>query len=138
LRSLGNVSNHEWFDDSKATNPAAAEAALRAFKQVIWICGGLRKGLELKPLEPTVKKHVSHALVIGHDKKAYIDMLEDAGVSYHIADTIDKAVVMAAKNTNALPVLLSPAAASQDQFNNYAERGDAFAKAIKALYQEQN
>ena len=133
LRLLGHIANHEWFDDSKATNPAAAEAALNAFKQVIWICGGLRKDLDLSTLKNTVKEHVSHALVIGSDQDAYIELLQQSGVSYDVAGTVKKAVIMASKNKSMLPVLLSPAAASQDQFANYAERGKAFATAIAEL-----
>ena len=93
----------------------------------------MRKGLELNPLQSAVEKHVSHALVIGRDKEAYVKLLKQAGVSYHIAGTIEKAVVMAGQDKSKLPVLLSPAAASQDQFNNYAERGKAFASAIQQL-----
>jgi len=133
LRLLGNVAGHDWFDDSKATNPAAAQAALISFEQSIWICGGLRKGLDLTPLSNTVSKHVSHAIVVGKEKQAYIELLQKSGVSYTVGGTVERAVSIAAKQTSGLPVLLSPAAASQDQFANYAERGQAFAKAIRHL-----
>ncbi|MDQ6968105.1 MAG: UDP-N-acetylmuramoyl-L-alanine--D-glutamate ligase [Mariprofundaceae bacterium] len=133
LRLIGNVAGHDWFDDSKATNPSAAQAALSSFDQSIWICGGLRKGLDLMPLSNIVSKHVSHAIVIGKEKEAYIALLQKADINYSIADTVERAVVMAANDANNLPVLLSPAAASQDQFRNYAERGHAFAKAIQHL-----
>jgi len=133
LRLLGNVAGHDWFDDSKATNPAAAQAALISFEQSIWICGGLRKGLDLTPLANTVSKHVSHAIVVGKEKQAYIKLLQKSGVSYTVGGTVERAVNIAATHASNLPVLLSPAAASQDQFANYAERGQAFAKAIKHL-----
>jgi len=133
LRLIGNVAGHDWFDDSKATNPAAAQAALNSFEQSIWICGGLRKGLDLMPLSDAVREHVSHAIVIGKEKRPYIELLQKAGISYTVGGTVERAVVMAANHASNLPVLLSPAAASQDQFANYAERGDAFAKAIKHL-----
>lgn len=133
LRLIGNVAGHDWFDDSKATNPAAAQAALSSFDQSVWICGGLRKGLDLTPLSNTVSKHVSHAIVIGKEKQAYIKLLQEAGVSYTVGGTVERAVVMAASHASDLPVLLSPAAASQDQFSNYVERGHAFAKAIQHL-----
>lgn len=133
LRLIGNVAGHDWFDDSKATNPAAAQAALSSFDQSIWICGGLRKGLDLMPLANTVSKHVSHAIVIGKEKGAYIQLLQKAGISYTVGGTVERAVTMAATHASNLPVLLSPAAASQDQFSNYAERGHAFANAIQHL-----
>jgi len=133
LRLIGNVAGHDWFDDSKATNPAAAQAALSSFDQSIWICGGLRKGLDLMPLSNTVSNHVSHAIVIGKEKQAYIELLQKAGISYTVGGTVERAVIMAANHASNLPVLLSPAAASQDQFANYVERGHAFAKAIQHL-----
>ncbi|MDQ6954500.1 MAG: UDP-N-acetylmuramoyl-L-alanine--D-glutamate ligase [Mariprofundaceae bacterium] len=133
LRLLGNVAKHDWFDDSKATNPAAAKAALASFDQSIWICGGLRKGLDLTVLSNTIRAHVAHAIVIGKDKKAYIQLLQSSGIRYTVANSMERAVLIAAAHASQLPVLLSPAAASQDQFANYAERGQAFAKAINAL-----
>jgi len=133
LRLIGHVAGHDWFDDSKATNPAAAQAALNSFEQSIWICGGLRKGLDLTPLSNTISNHVSHAIIIGKEKCPYIELLQKAGISYTVGGTIERAVMMAASHASTLPVLLSPAAASQDQFANYVERGRAFAKAIQHL-----
>ncbi len=133
LRLIGNVAGHDWFDDSKATNPAAAQAALNSFEQSIWICGGLRKGLDLMPLSDVINEHVSHAIIIGKEKRPYIELLQKAGISYTVGGTVERAVVIAAQHASNLPIILSPAAASQDQFANYAERGDAFAKAIKHL-----
>jgi len=123
----------DWYDDSKATNPQAAVAALDSFNKVIWICGGLRKGLDLKPLIPAIREHVSQAFVIGKESSAYTDILKEAGVSYQVAGKVERAVSQAAKCDGSDPVLLSPAAASQDQFANYSERGKAFAKAVMAL-----
>jgi len=133
LRLLGHIAEHDWFDDSKATNPAAAQAALKSFEKCIWICGGLRKGLDLTPLTNAVRNHVAHAIVIGKEKQAYIELLQKSGVSYTVGGTVERAVLIAAKYTGKLPVLLSPAAASQDQFANYAARGHAFADAIRQL-----
>lgn len=123
----------DWYDDSKATNPDAAMAALKSFKKTVWICGGLPKGLDLAPLIPVVSKHVSKALVIGKKKAPYVEMLKQAGVPYEVAGTIDKAVTIASRSGGNDPVLLSPAAASQDQFKDYIERSDAFVKAIEKL-----
>ncbi len=124
---------HDWFDDSKATNPQAAIAALNSFEKVIWICGGLQKGLDLTPLIPAVSEHVSQAFVIGKDHSAYTEMLEAADIPYQVADKIQRAVSLAAQCEGNDPVLLSPAAASQDQFTDYSERGKAFVKAVMEL-----
>jgi len=133
LQSLGVIGNREWFDDSKATNPDAAAAALAAFDQVVWICGGLSKGANLDALIPVVSQHVAQALVIGRDSREYAELCRRAGVPTTIAGTIEQAVRHAAHAQPGLPVLLSPAAASQDQFRDYAERGRAFAKAVREL-----
>ncbi|MDQ7058850.1 MAG: UDP-N-acetylmuramoyl-L-alanine--D-glutamate ligase [Ghiorsea sp.] len=132
LEFVGNIEGKDWFNDSKATNPDAAGAALSSFDKVVWICGGLRKELDLGSLTKTVQKHVMFACVVGKDAKAYEQLLKQAGVPYTVSKTIPKAVKDAAKqHCNA--VLLSPAAASQDQFSNYAERGEVFVKSIREL-----
>jgi len=133
LEHVAMVADRDWYDDSKATNPDAAIAALQSFKKTIWICGGLRKDLDLSPLVPVAKKHVAKALVIGKKTAPYVDMLKEAGLPYEVAGTINKAVAIAAKYEGSDPVLLSPAAASQDQFKDYVERGNSFAKAIEKL-----
>jgi len=133
LEHVSLTSDRDWYDDSKATNPDAAAAALKSFDKVIWICGGLRKELELSLLVPVAQEHVSHAFVIGKNTGPYSEMLEQAGVPYSVAGNINRAVTMASKQSGNEPVLLSPAAASQDQFNSYAERGEAFAKAVAEL-----
>lgn len=132
LEFVGRVAGRDWFNDSKATNPDAAIAALTSFDEVVWICGGLRKDLSLGSLIDVVCDHVSFALVIGNEPDAYTMMLDMADVPYMVSHTIEQAVLDAAQKTEG-PVLLSPAAASQDQFKNYAERGKAFVNAIRGL-----
>ncbi len=133
LQYLGLTAGHEWYDDSKATNPDAAIAALQAFDRVLWICGGLRKGLALSPLVRTVSRHVAHGFVIGKDSSAFAEMFTSARVPFDIAGKIQQAVAMAAAYKEPLPILLSPAAASQDQFSDYAERGRQFSDAVACL-----
>jgi len=133
LQSLGIVMGREWFNDSKATNPDAAKAALTSFHQVIWICGGLRKGLDVIPLKSAVANHVEQIFIIGTEAKPFVQLAELAGVSYKFVKTIQQAVKQAAQTQSGIPVLLSPAAASQDQFKNYMQRGNDFAAAVQAL-----
>ncbi len=133
MQSLGLVAEREWFNDSKATNPNAARAALESFHQVIWICGGLRKGLDVSTLSETVADHVEQVFVIGADAKPFTDLAAAAGVSCSFVKTVEQAVKQAAHAVGGVPVLLSPAAASQDQFRDYIERGNAFAAAVSAL-----
>ncbi|MFQ5581228.1 MAG: UDP-N-acetylmuramoyl-L-alanine--D-glutamate ligase [Mariprofundaceae bacterium] len=133
LQYLGFQAGHDWFDDSKATNPDATKAALTTFDRVHWICGGLIKGLDLSPLKETARSHVEHAFIIGSNTECYSKFLSEAGVPYTTAGQMEQAVTLASQMPDASPVLLSPAAASQDQFRNYAERGTAFARAIMQL-----
>ncbi len=133
LQSLGIFAGREWYNDSKATNPDAAKAALSSFHQVIWICGGLRKGLDVSTLAATVAHHVEHIFIVGTDAKPFTELAELAGVSCNFVKTIQQAVKQAAQVQASLPVLLSPAAASQDQYKNYMERGNDFATAVSAL-----
>ena len=136
LQSLGIVAGREWFNDSKATNPDAAKAALESFHQVIWICGGLRKGLDVGMLQDAVSQHVEYMFIIGTDNKPFTELAELAGVSYKFVKTIQQAVKQAAQAQDGVPVLLSPAAASQDQFTNYMQRGETFATAVASLEPE--
>ena len=133
LQYIGHRLGKAWYDDSKATNPDAAGAALASFEHVIWICGGLTKGLDLTPLTEMVKAHAVSAYIIGKQTKPYREMLKKADVPYKVASGMQKAVVLAAENKLPLPVLLAPAAASQDQFRDYVERGEKFAEAVAGL-----
>jgi len=133
IEHIGLQAGRDWYDDSKATNPDAAIAALKSFNKTLWICGGLRKELDLSSLIPAVQEHVKEAFVIGKEPKAYVELLEKAKVPYQVAGNIRKAVSLAAETKGNEPVLLSPAAASQDQFKNYTERGLAFAAAVHEL-----
>ena len=106
---------------------------MQSFDKVLWICGGLTKGLDLNPLLDDIRQYVDHAFIVGTDTKPYVQLMKKSGIAYTIAGTVERAVVMAANHISSLPVLLSPAAASMDQFSNYAERGFAFSKAAQKL-----
>jgi len=130
LEFVGHIAGRDWYNDSKATNPNAAIAALESFDKVVWICGGLRKGLSLDTLIDVVKDHVSFACVIGEETQAYEAMLEESGIPYKVSVTMEQAV-KDAKMQGDCPVLLSPAAASQDQYQHYAARGLDFIHEIR-------
>jgi len=135
LQLLGPVAGREWYNDSKATNPNAARAALESFHQVVWICGGLRKGLDISVLKETVSDRVEHMFIIGTDGRPFTDLAAAAGVQATLAKTVEQAVKQASQMSRGIPVLLSPAAASQDQFKDYVERGNAFMAAVNRLEQ---
>ncbi|NBW73714.1 MAG: UDP-N-acetylmuramoyl-L-alanine--D-glutamate ligase, partial [Microbacteriaceae bacterium] len=128
----------KWIDDSKATNPHAASAALSSFDSVVWIVGGLLKGVDISDLVAKYAKAIRAAIVIGVEREPVILALEahapDVQVIEidHLEPNVMTRAVSSAKEL-AQPgdvVLLAPAAASMDQFVDYADRGEAFRKAV--------
>ena len=131
-----------YLDDSKATNPAAAAAALRTHPvsgapdgaRIVWIAGGLGKGLSFDPLAPLLPGRVRTTVTIGEAGPALAALARAAGVEAVEAGRLRTAVEVAA--AHARPgdtVLLAPACASMDQFTDYAERGRRFAEAVATL-----
>ena len=132
-----------WIDDSKATNPHAALAALRSQLRSIWIAGGLAKGASMDQLIKDGASRIKYAILIGTDARLIEDALREHAplVEYQIIDQSLKGKdlmleVVKVALSKVLPgetVLLAPACASMDQFKNYGERGDLFATAVKEL-----
>jgi len=127
-----------WVDDSKATNPHAAAAALSSFDSVVWIVGGLLKGVDISDLVSRYQSKVKAAIVIGLDREpvlaAFAKLAPNTKVfeiSSESSDVMNDAVEVAKSvASSGDTVLLAPAAASMDQFKDYAERGDMFAEAV--------
>jgi UDP-N-acetylmuramoylalanine--D-glutamate ligase len=130
-----------WIDDSKATNPHAAAASLAGHDSVVWIAGGLLKGADVVPLVVEHAHRLRAAVLLGRDRAAIAEALARHApqipvVEVPASDTgaMDTAVAEAA--ALARPgdtVLLAPAAASWDMFTDYAQRGDRFATAARAV-----
>jgi len=119
-----------YVNDSKATNVDAALQALLAFENIRWICGGLEKEGGLAGLVPGLQ-NVRKAYVIGRDAAQFALGLE--GVEAEICTTMARAV--AAAMAEAAPgevVLLAPAAASFDQYDNFERRGEDFMAEVRA------
>lgn len=120
-------------DDSKATNPESAAPALAAFGRVHWILGGRAKGDELDACRPYLDR-VAGAYTIGEAGARFAAVLRGAGIAVEEAETLERAVAAAARAARpGEAVLLSPAAASFDQFRDYEERGDRFRVLVEAL-----
>jgi UDP-N-acetylmuramoylalanine--D-glutamate ligase len=138
-----------WVDDSKATNPHAAQSSLQAYDPVVWVAGGLAKGARFDDLVAAVRERLRGVVLIGQDRAVIAEALSrhapdvpvilvDGGETGAVAGGRDlmRHVVDAAAGL-AVPgdtVLLAPGCASMDQFANYAERGDAFADAVHDRY----
>jgi UDP-N-acetylmuramoylalanine--D-glutamate ligase len=155
-----------YVDDSKATNPHAAEASVLAYPRVVWVAGGLLKGTSVDAEVARIAPRLVGAVLIGRDRAGVAEALsrhapdvpvvqvvtgEDADMNAtavvsgtdvtevrhsggDLGIRVMTAVVAAARDL-AKPgdtVLLAPAGASFDQFSGYADRGDAFAAAVRA------
>jgi UDP-N-acetylmuramoylalanine--D-glutamate ligase len=135
------VGGVDYVDDSKATNPHAAEAALNAYPRVVWIAGGQLKGVDVSDLVRSVAGRLAGAVLLGVDRAEVAAALARHAPEVpvvEVARTDDGAMadVVRAAARLAKPgdtVLLSPAAASRDMYVSYAERGEAFAAAARSL-----
>ncbi len=131
----------DWVDDSKATNPAAAQSSLQAYDHVVWVAGGLAKGARFDDLVQTVRERLRGVVLLGRDRHVIADALSRHAPDVPVVviadgDTGDpmERVVGAAAGL-ARPgdtVLLAPGCASMDMFASYGARGDAFAAAVRA------
>lgn len=143
-----------WVNDSKATNPHAAAASLSAFKSVIWIAGGLSKGVDYDQLVSTYADRLKAVVLIGQDSTALAAALARHAPNVPVIETdrahtgkeelnelpifgqaiMAQAVAAAAElATDGDTVLMAPASASMDQFSSYAHRGQAFIDAVREL-----
>ena len=136
---VARVDGVAYVDDSKATNPHAARAALDGVPPgtAVWIAGGLGKGADFDPLVREVALRLRAAVIIGVDPSPIADALarHAPGIPVTIVEpgeTVMKRAVTAAREwaREGDVVLLSPACASMDQFRDYADRGDSFAAAV--------
>ncbi len=123
-----------WIDDSKATNPHAALRALEGCTSpVVWIAGGRDKGLEFGGLVECAAGRVREAVLIGEAAPKIAQALEGrvpATETGNLRAAVARAAAVARPGD---VVLLAPACASQDQFENYEARGRAFQAAVAEL-----
>jgi UDP-N-acetylmuramoylalanine--D-glutamate ligase len=138
---VAEIGGVRYINDSKATNPHAAAGSLGSHTDVVWIAGGQLKGASVDELVASIAGRLRGVVLLGVDSPVIA-----AAVARHAPDVPvhrllpgDDEVMTAAVNAAgamARPgdvVLLAPAAASLDMFRDYAQRGDAFAEAVRAL-----
>jgi UDP-N-acetylmuramoylalanine--D-glutamate ligase len=143
IASAGQVS---WINDSKATNAHAADSAISQFDSIVWIAGGLLKGVDISPLVSTYGSKLRALILIGtepepwrkavaeHAPKLPIIEIADATAQAVMTEAVRRAADLAKPGDT---VLLAPAAASMDQFQDYAERGEMFRRAVQDLLAKQ-
>lgn len=128
--------NALFINDSKATNADATLPALKSYNNIYWIVGGIAKDEGIVPLLNFLD-NVEKVFLIGESTKRFQNELNGVKPNVHIAHTLEEAMKLIASELKHLDhkitVLLSPACASQDQFQNFEHRGDVF----KQLVQQQ-
>jgi UDP-N-acetylmuramoylalanine--D-glutamate ligase len=132
VRDIGGVA---FYNDSKGTNVASTIKALESFEErIILIAGGKGKGQDFTPLADAARGRVGHGVVIGEDGGRIGAALTAAGIAVTTADSMLAAIHAARGAARAGDVvLLSPACASFDMFDNYEHRGDVFRKLVEEL-----
>ncbi|WP_304459697.1 UDP-N-acetylmuramoyl-L-alanine--D-glutamate ligase, partial [Alicyclobacillus sendaiensis] len=136
LEFVREVAGVRYYNDSKATNPDAARQALRSFDHgVVWIAGGLDRGISFDPLLPDVAGRVRAAVLLGETKDKLCDLVRRAGVTEcAFVSSMEEAVRRASEMAKPGDVvLLSPACASWDMFPSYEVRGSMFKDAVHRL-----
>ncbi len=130
-----------WVDDSKATNPHAAQSSLRAYESVVWVAGGLAKGARFDDLVVAARERLRGVVLLGRDRQVIADALVRHAPDVPVIDVgadetgdpmervVDAAAGLARSGDT---VLLAPGCASMDMFSHYGARGDAFAAAVHA------
>jgi UDP-N-acetylmuramoylalanine--D-glutamate ligase len=135
METVGSLGKVRFVNDSKATNTDAARQALSSYPKVYWIAGGQAKpgGIEaLEDLFPRIEK----AYLIGEAASAFAETMNGKAQAVDCG-TMEAAVAAAFADAQAAGgeaiVLLSPAAASFDQFQDFEDRGEAFRRAVRNL-----
>jgi UDP-N-acetylmuramoylalanine--D-glutamate ligase len=135
LEFVARIHGIDFINDSKATNVNSAWYALEtAESPVIWIAGGMDKGNDYSKLEELILKKVRAIICLGVDNTKLINTFASKVKSIYDTKSIEEAVLTAYSiGKKGDTVLLSPACASFDLFEDYEERGNLFKKAVKNL-----
>ncbi len=136
IEYVNTVGGVKYYNDSKATNPESSIKALEAFEvKVVLLAGGYDKNTDLTEFMSLVREKTAQVIFLGNAKDRFKEEAVKNGVhNIHMADSFEQAVASAA--SLALPgqvVLLSPACASYDMFNNFEERGRYFKELVNKL-----
>lgn len=134
LRAVATVGGVRWINDSKATNPNAAGAALRSMvAPTILLAGGSVKEADFRELGTLISERTKAAILFGETREALAAAISASHPTL-IVSGIEEAVAQARRLAESGDVvLLSPACASYDQFRSYAHRGEVFEALVRGL-----
>ena len=140
IQLVAEVDGVRYINDSKATNAHAAAASLTSFESVVWILGGLLKGVDISELIGQFAPRLRGAVVIGLDRVEIVEAFRNLAPNVPLVEISegDSVMAKAVEAASSLAsqgdvVLLAPAAASMDQFLNYLQRGEQFIDAVQNL-----
>ena len=137
VESVAVINGVEYFDDSKGTNVGATVAALSglgAQRKLVVILGGVGKDQDFSPLAGPMSRYARAAILIGHDAPLIKAALANTAVTLLDAGSMQEAVSLASRQALAGDaVLMSPACASFDMFDNYEHRAREFCEAVHGL-----
>jgi len=135
IELVRDVHGVHYYNDSKGTNVASTIKALESFSEpIVLIAGGVGKGQDFAPLAEAARGRVREAVVLGEDGPRIAAALEAAALPVRAADSMEAAIEAAREAASAGDVvLLSPACASFDMFDNYEHRGDVFRALVNGL-----
>lgn len=138
-QQVASINGVSAIDNSKATNPHAADTALAGHDSVIWIAGGQLKGADILPLVKSHKDRLKAVALLGEDRYQIAEALSEAQVEALVLVTdatdpvqaMDDVCAFAAQQSEpGDAIILAPAAASLDMYTGMAQRGDMFAESI--------
>lgn len=135
---VGSVAGVDFYNDSKGTNVGATVAAVEGLGHhikghIILIAGGVSKGADFKTLTPVINRWGKEVILIGQDALELAEHLDAETQTYFAQDMQDAVRVALEHAVNGDAVLLSPACASFDMFDNYRHRGQSFIQSVEQL-----
>ncbi len=135
LEEVGSVYGIKYVNDSKATNVDAVKYALDSFdRPIIWVAGGVDKGNDYKQIEELVYEKVKAIICIGKQDDEIIEHFsEEVPMILEVEDMSQVVSLAQELGMEGDVVLLSPACASFDRFNNYEDRGNQFKKEVENM-----
>ncbi len=137
LQWIATVAHRRFYNDSKATSPAAAAAALAAIDgRIWWLAGGHAKGADFRQLAATAVRRAGGAALFGASRDALAEALRSVDASFPLLVTEHMSDALLWSWQQSAPgdaIVLSPACASYDQFHDYADRGQRFASLVSKI-----